>query len=162
MGMEDDLSPGSRAPLLCWDLFLEGYYRKMELADDKNILNKFAAKQKWKHQFDFDEQLFRFDNTIIVTDPGLHIVYASSNMYAMNGYHPKEVFGKKPSIFQGPETSSSTREIIRKAITAVQPFEANLINYRKTGEPYDCHIRAYPVYNKPGALVNFIAFENVA
>jgi PAS domain S-box-containing protein len=162
MGMEDEIPPAGRAPLLCWDLFLEGYYRKLDLAEDTKALGKLASKQRWKHAFDFHEQLFRYDKTVIVTDTALHIVYASSNMYVMNGYHPPEVIGKKPSIFQGPATSADTKEMIRNAIRELRPFEAKLINYRKSGELYDCHIKAFPVFNKPGALVNFIAFENVA
>ena len=162
MGIEDSLPPRANAPLLCWDLFLEGYYKKLELAEDKTLLNKFAVSHQWKHSFDFDKQLFTLNNTVLVTDPGLHIVFASSNMYLMNGYHPHEVIGKKPSMFQGPGTSIETKHLIRKAIDAVQPFEASLVNYRKTGEAYDCFIKAYPVFSKPGLLVNFIAFEKVA
>ena len=99
--MEESLPTGAHAPLICWDLFLEGYYKKLDLAEDKTLLNKFAVSNHWKHNFDFDKQLFTFNNTIIVTDPGLHIVFATKNMWFMNGYHPHEVLGKKTLYVPG-------------------------------------------------------------
>ncbi len=103
MKPEGELPPDVRAPLLCWDLFLEGYYRKIDLADDNNLLIKYANKQKWKYRFDFREQVFTFDKTVIATDPELHFVYASSNVFAINGYHPTEVLRKSHRFFRAPE-----------------------------------------------------------
>ena len=156
---KSDLHHQKKSPLLCWDLFLESYYQKLELAEDKRMLDQLGLKQNWKFDFDIEKQLFRLGKTIVVTRPTLEIVYASSNMYFMNGYHPKEVLGKKPSIFQGDETSEESKKIIRMAVEQRQPFEVMVVNYRKNGETYDCHIQGYPVFNRSRELANFIAFE---
>lgn len=150
------------APLLCWDIFMEGYRRLMQLGDDLQTLNKLAKTRKWKHAFDFEQQLARQGDTLLVTDSHLRIVYASSNMMAMNGYTPDEVIGKSPRMFQGPGTIPETRGVIRDAVARQIPFEAMLVNYSKNGEAYDCHIKGFPLFNAQKELVNFIAFERRA
>ncbi|WP_336517221.1 PAS domain-containing protein [Pollutibacter soli] len=155
-----DSSQGFNSPLMCWDLFIEGYDAKMGMAADRADLIRMASSNHWKHNFDFESELFRCGNTIIVTDPSILIVLATRNMFKMNGYLPQEVIGKKPSMFQGEGTSKETTRAIRNAINQRQHFEATLVNYRKNGEAYPCFIRGYPVFNKSGELVNFIAFES--
>ena len=80
----------------------------------------------------------------------------------MNGYKPSEVIGKTPQMFQGKDTSADTRKMIKSAIIQRLPFEAVILNYCKNGEPYNCHINAFPIFNHKKILVNFIAFENIA
>ncbi len=133
----------------------------MDLAADTHALNKLSIQQKWQHDFDFTTHLFLMKETIIVTDSLLHIVYASSSMYFMNGYTFSEVSGFKPSIFQGEGTSLETKLAFRSALSKKLPFETTILNYRKTGEAYDCHIKSFPLYNQSNRLVNFIAFENI-
>jgi PAS domain S-box-containing protein len=149
------------APLLCWDIFMEGYHRRMEYAGDVQHLNKLSEQKKWQQSWNFEDELFRQHKTILVTDSSLHINYATSNIFAMNGYTPKDVIGKSPKMFQGKETSTDARAMIRRAITDYLPFETTILNYRKNGSPYHCHIKAYPVFNNKKSLVNFIAFENL-
>lgn len=154
-------SPLPEAPLLCWDIFMEGFQERMDLAEDTHALNKLSSHQKWQHDFDFFTHLFQMKETILVTDSTLHIVYASSSMYFMNGYTLTEVSGLKPNIFQGQGTSMETKLAFRSALSKQLPFEATILNYKKSGEPYDCHIKSLPLYNQSNTLVNFIAFENI-
>lgn len=155
-----DSVQGFNSPLMSWDLFVEGYEAKLQLAEDRADLMRLATINHWKHNFDFETELFRCSNTIIVTDPSILIVLATRNIFKMNGYLPQEVIGKKPSMFQGEATNKETTIAIRTAIHQRLPFEETLINYRKNGEAYRCLIRGYPVFNKSGSLVHFIAFES--
>ncbi len=107
-----------------------------------------------------DAQIVWENKTVVVTDKKLKIIYASSNMFNMNGYMPEEVIGKHPSVFQGEATCETAKSKIRAAIQQSQPFECEIINYRKDGSLYNCWIEGYPVYNTAGELVNFIALEN--
>ena len=152
----------SGRPLMCWDIFMEGYHRRLELADDIQQLTLLSKSQSWQHSLDMEHQLVWLNRTLLVTDLGLNIVYASSNMFAMNGYTPDEVIGKKPSLFQGKETSTDTKLFIRQSIEKRVPFETNIVNYRKNGDTYMCRLEEYPLYNHKNALVNFIAFECLA
>ncbi len=149
-------------PLLSWDIFMDGYSNMLQLAEDRQALIKLASKKKWKHSFNFREQLFTLRNTVLVTDINQLIVFASSGMLGMNGYRPEEVVGKKPSIFQGKDTCPQLKAQIRVSIEKQQPFDVTLVNYAKTGEPYNCHIKGYPVFDAIQQLVNFVAFEKKA
>ena len=63
-------------------------------------------------------------------------------------------------MFQGAETDMTERKKIRNAIDQQRQFESTVVNYRKDGSIYRCHIEGYPIFNKKGNLVNFIAIEN--
>lgn len=147
------------APLKSWDIYLHHYKRLQELANDKFLLEKMALENRWQQKFNFAEQLFQEQSSIIVTSPDLSITYVSSNIRQLTGYGPSEVIGKNPSIFQGSKTDIIARDLMRKAIETKIPFESNLINYKKNGGFYNCHIKGYPIFNKEKKLVNFIAFE---
>ncbi|WP_420320746.1 PAS domain-containing protein [Flagellimonas sp.] len=128
------------------------------LNDVKN-LDALAKKSKWKGKLPFKSQILDKEHVVVVTDPFLTIVYASQNMYGMNGYHPSEVLGKKPRMFQGALTCKETKKEISEAVQKHKPFETILVNYRKDGSTYKCWIQASPVVDEAGKLVNFIAFE---
>lgn len=150
-------------PLLCWDIVQEGIYRRQEFAKDILALDGLMKANKWVFtERDIANAMIWENKTIIITDTRLSIVLATKNMFEMNGYYDYEVIGKTPSIFQGKETTPASKKIIKTAIINQKPFECDIINYRRTGEVYNCHIEGYPVFNRTKELVNFIAFENVA
>ncbi|PZX60675.1 PAS domain-containing protein [Hydrotalea sandarakina] len=150
-------------PLLCWDIVVEGMARRNQLHKDLQALNKIHRLNNWGYiQFAYHEALIWENKTIIVTNTQLQIIYATENLLAMNGYHPSEVIGKRPAIFQGPETSVETRKFIKSAIQALQPFNTSIINYKKNGSMYTCHIEAFPIFDINGKLVNFMAIEKAA
>ena len=101
-------------------------------------------------------------NVVIITDPNLNIVFASANIYQLNGYTPEEVIGKTPKLFQGENTCTKTSKRIRMAIDKHQPFSERILNYKKNKEVYYCTINGYPVFNQKGDLVNYLAFETAA
>lgn len=147
------------APLLSWDIFMEGYWKNMSLAEDKLELDKLARMQSWQQKWNIETLLLKQGKVIIVTDPFLHIVFASSNITAMNGYTVAEITGKTPKLFQGENTDKNIANDIRNAIQERRTFHVSLINYKKNKEPYQCNIEGSPVFNREKQLVNFIAFE---
>ena len=149
-------------PLMCWDIFMDGYNRRMAMVDSLKELNGFAEKNKWQHHWNFEKKLLGESKIILITNTSLTIEFASANLVEMNGYEPLEVIGKSPKIFQGKETSVETRKQISEAIVKRIPFTGTLINYRKDGTPYHCIVEEHPVWDSRGKLVNFIAFEQVA
>ena len=80
----------------------------------------------------------------------------------MNGYHPDEMIGNSPTIFQGLKTSKRTTLSIKKAISNLKPFKEVILNYKKNGELYWCEIEAYPMFNKSGDFLNYVALERIA
>jgi PAS domain S-box-containing protein len=134
----------------------------MALSDDVALLESLSRKLGWDHELNFSKAIFNESKTILLTDDKFQIMFASSSLYQMNGYMPSEVIGKAPKMFQGRNTSSESLAPIRSGIQKLVPFEAEVINYRKNGTEYNCHIKAYPLFNRQNEIVNFIAFEHAA
>lgn len=152
---------GVKMPLLSWDLYSVFFRNLMGAQHDLALLTQMAKLYKWNLSLDFDDEL-KTNDAILITNANLQIVFASQGIASMSGYQPTEVVGNSPKMFQGKETSADERAKIRKAISNVQPFDTVLVNYRKNGETYDCHIRSFPIYNKKGELTHFIALEKAA
>ncbi|AHM61079.1 hypothetical protein D770_14125 [Flammeovirgaceae bacterium 311] len=127
--------------------------------EDVRLLEALAMEKGWRHSWNFEEKIFRQKKTILVTDTNQQIVFASNSLYEMAGYFPTEVLGKTPHLFQGPETSTEVKAHIRNAIVQQQPFTGTLTNYKKNKSLYNCSIEGFPVFNKKGELMNYIAFE---
>lgn len=136
--------------------FFDNICRNMQ---DVQGLSYLSKQGEWNTSFPFKEEVLDKNHTVLVTDANTNIVYATQNMYLMNGYKPEEIIGKKPKIFQGKETCEKTTKKISKAIKNEIPFEVTLVNYKKNGAPYHCKIKGAPIWDKSGKLVNFIAFE---
>lgn len=148
-------------PLMSWDIY-SNYYQNLKAKNaDFSQLTDLKTLYNWDLKLDLFDELQNND-TILVTNLDLRIEFASQGVLAMTGYLPEEVIGKSPKIFQGENTSKEKRNMIREAITAQQPFEAVMLNYRKNGETYDCHIRSFPIFNTKGKLSHFIALEKAA
>ena len=153
--------PQKGMPLLSWDLY-SVFFRALNAAQhDLFLLNQLSRDYKWNIGLDLDEELQNND-AILVTNANLEIVFASYGIAGMSGYQSNEVVGKSPKMFQGKETSPTKRAEINKAIATHKPFETTLVNYKKNGERYDCHIRSFPIFNKKGELTHFIALEKAA
>ncbi|GEP49888.1 hypothetical protein FNO01nite_05600 [Flavobacterium noncentrifugens] len=147
-------------PVLSWEFQQQFTNALNSVHADAKRLEKLAKKFHWNLNFDFELKLQQ--QTILVTDASLSIIFASENMIRMNGYRESEVLGKSPKMFQGRDTDSEASKAIRMAVQNQQPFENNILNYRKSGTTYNCHIQGFPVFSKEGKLCHFIAFETAA
>lgn len=97
---------------------------------------------------------------VILTDEKKSIIWVNDAFLNITGYSLFEVLGKKPgSILQGQNTSKETIELISKSLKKHLPVETQIVNYRKSGEPYSCRLAIHPVFNEKKELTNFIAFE---
>lgn len=152
---------GKPMPLHSWDFFSYYFDDLKASLSDISQLRGISKDKNWIADWDFSEQLQQ-EKVIVITDANLKIVFASQNIIKMTGYSFEEVVGKSPKIFQGKETSKKDLQQIREAIDSKVPFEKTIINYKKNGETYSCHIKAFPVLNAEKEVVNFIAFEKAA
>jgi PAS domain S-box-containing protein len=148
-------------PILCWDLHYESINELKTFSSDIKRIKRISSKFKWDiTDLDINKRLK--NEVVLITDPKLKIIFASEGIAKMTGYTEKEILGKFPKIFQGPMTSALVLKEIRIAIEKQIPFEKTVLNYKKSGETYDCNINAFPVFNSKGALSHFIAFEKAA
>lgn len=148
---------------MCWDIYLEACFKKAELSKEIDALARIMVKNEWRSPSTFIENALVWENAVVVvTDINANIVFSSQNIIKMTGYHAKEIIGKKPTIFQGEETETDQKENIKTSIIKQTPFEAMITNYKKNGQTYKCHIQGYPMFNRFGNLVNFVAIEKAA
>ena len=150
----------TQLPVSSWDFYALNFDKACETANDITSLSKLAKESSWKFdQNIFKEQLQQKDHVIVVTDAKLNIVYATKNIWKMNGYRPEQIIGNQPKMFQGEKTCKKSLKLISTAIKEERSFETIVTNYRRDGSTYKCWIHGQPVFNKTGEIINFIAFE---
>ncbi len=147
-------------PLMSWEFFGEYHAALENFKEDFTILKRIT--KNWSFNRDYYKEFIDKKSVIVITSSKLKIVYASRNIERLNGYSPEEVIGNSPKMFQGQDTCLHTTSKVREAINKGAPFEVSILNYKKDQTPYMCLIKGFPVYNKSGKLVNYIAFEKAA
>lgn len=150
-----------KMPLVSWNFHAENMVTINKIVSDAHLLNEMAEANNWSQNWDLKQELQDL-TVIVVTCPKLKIVFASQNIMKMNGYKPEEVIGNSPKMFQGVATDTAVSKEISHAVSSHLAFEKVIINYKKDGSLYKCHIKGFPVFNSKGELKNFIAFEKAA
>lgn len=147
-------------PLICGMEFNPSLNRKNRWSSECRLLQKKAREQGWQNMPPLLDQLHNPDTAIILTSAQQKIEWVSRGFSKMTDYTLEEVAGRNPNMLQGSETSGKHIDHLRQSIKKLQPFSAEILNYRKTGEPYFCKVAIFPLLNDKNALVNFIAIEN--
>ncbi|AWI91819.1 PAS sensor protein [Methylobacterium sp. DM1] len=99
---------------------------------------------------------------MVVTDPGQGdnpVVWANAAFLALTGYDREEIYGHNCRLLQGPLTDADVLERMRRALSAGQPFEGELLNYRKDGTPFWNGMTINPVCNAAGKVVFFFSAQ---
>lgn len=97
---------------------------------------------------------------VVVTDRRERIRWVNEGFVRLCGYTLEELYDRKPrDLLQGPATDPDTLAAIREHVQADEGFTAEVVNYRKNGEPYWVRIDAEPIAAEDAAPAGFIAFE---
>ncbi len=99
-------------------------------------------------------------NIVVITDaPGL-IIWVNNAFTALTGFTLAEAVGRRPGeLLQGVDTDPKTVAYMRERVRALEPFQCEVLNYRKDGTPYWLSIDAQPVRDARGKVVKFVAVE---
>lgn len=146
-------------PLLCGTEFQPVKKQDKRCLSEYESLLEIAKKKGWKNVPAILEPLHNPAVAIVVTDEKENIEWVSEGFFHMTGYLSAEVLGKNPNFLQGRETSTEDVRQIKESLHNNTPFTSVILNYRKNGEPYNCEIKVYPVFNGNQKLVNFVAVE---
>ena len=92
-------------------------------------------------------------------EPGPRIIYVNEAFSQMTGYSREELIGQNPRMLQGDDTDREELDKVRKALENWEPFEADLINYKKDGEKYWVNMSVVPLANNDGWFTHWIAVE---
>ncbi|MCZ4223436.1 PAS domain S-box protein [Pedobacter rhodius] len=97
-------------------------------------------------------------NTVIITDNLDRITWVNQSFTTMTGYSFDEVLGKKPEhLLNGPNTSRETLDYLNDCVSNGRPFNADIYNYSKSGNPYWARIKGQAIHNQRGELTGFFA-----
>ncbi|QHT66090.1 PAS domain S-box protein [Rhodocytophaga rosea] len=101
------------------------------------------------------------DNAVIITDKNGIIEWVNEGFIRISGYSFEEAIGQKPGkLLQGPLTEPEKVNYMSQCIANGESFKTEIINYKKSGQPYWLSISVSPVYDENGNLSRFIAVES--
>ncbi|MDX2080774.1 MAG: PAS domain S-box protein [Terrimicrobiaceae bacterium] len=98
-------------------------------------------------------------NIVILTDPQRKITWVNEAFSRLTGYSLDEVAGRSPSLLQGPDTDAETVERMRACLNREAGFREDVLNYKKSGEPYWVSIEVVPHRSASGKLTGYISVE---
>jgi PAS domain S-box-containing protein len=94
-----------------------------------------------------------------VEPPGPNIVYVNPAFCELTGYEAAEVMGRNPRFLQGPDTSRTVLDRLRKALVEQTTFFGETVNYRKDGTPFVMQWQISPILNESGRVDCFVALQ---
>lgn len=99
-------------------------------------------------------------NGMTLTDAEGRVEWINEGFSRFTGYRLEDIKGRTPgSVLQGPETDPTEVARIRESLRRGEGFEAELLNYHKSGAPYWVHVHATPITDECGRLQGFMAIE---
>ena len=104
------------------------------------------------------------DDAVIVTSPDLaapgpYIEYVNSAFERMTGFSADEVTGCSPRLLQGCGTDRAELDRMRRELSSVGRFEAEVVNYRKDGTPFIIKWRIKALYDEEGHLTGWLSVQ---
>jgi PAS domain S-box-containing protein len=103
----------------------------------------------------------RTSNAVIISDADGLIEWVNEGFTRITGYTLAEVQGRKPGSFlSGPLTDPAVVAEMHNGLATRTGFKVEIINYRKSGEPYWLAIEVQPLRDDQGIVTGFMAIEN--
>lgn len=100
------------------------------------------------------------DDSVVVTDENACVEWINAGFTQQTGRGLDEVKGTKlTELGRGPLTDLMTVREIQRAIDHEHGYDAEIVNYTKSGERYWASIELRPIRNAEGRLTRFICIE---
>ena len=146
-------------PLISGGEFSHLYKKENRCIKEFYHIMDIAKSREWEQVPSLLEALHNPATAIVLTDKTEKIEWVNTGFHRMTGYSLQEVVGRRPNFLQGKDTRPEDVFQIRQSMPQLKPFSTTLLNYRKTGEAYQCNIEIIPLFKAGKELVNFLAIE---
>ena len=100
---------------------------------------------------------------LILTDatlPDNPIIYVNAAFETITGYPAREAVGRNCRFLQGEASDPRAIRDMHDALADGREIEVEIVNYRKSGEPFWNQLRIGPRHNESGDVIGFIALQN--
>ena len=91
--------------------------------------------------------------------PDNPIVACNSAFSELTGYPPGEVIGRNCRFLSGPATEPWLTEEIRRGVRDHRPVLVEILNYKRSGEPFRNAVLVAPIYDEQDALMFFLGSQ---
>jgi PAS domain S-box-containing protein len=149
--------------LNCWDIissepnFLLLHNRQAQ--GDWSEFSYLVDCHEWKDVPDVTPYLLFDKYAVVITDLQGIVVWVSKGFETMTGYAKAETLNRSPKFLQGEETSWVTSQNIAQKLKNYEKTTATVINYRKSGEKYNCELQIFPMFTTNNRPSHFLALE---
>jgi PAS domain S-box-containing protein len=130
---------------------LEGAYHRVQLARRNAALQASEEALRLRHRV-----LRAVSEGTVICDPDFRVRYVNSAFERITGWSETELLGHNLSLLQGPATSEAMRDALRIALHTGQPFNGEILNYRKDGTTFWNEISIAPFRNERGEITEFV------
>jgi PAS domain S-box-containing protein len=107
----------------------------------------------------------RLNDMLVIVDAasftrfGPVVQFVNDAFVRFTGYSREEIIGRTRKLLSGPDTNLTETARIVAALSRFEPVRAELINYKKSGEPYWVEMDVVPVAAHGGAYTHFVGVE---
>lgn len=98
----------------------------------------------------------------VISDPRLPdnpIVACNAAFCELTGYPPEEVVGRNCRFLSGPATEPWLTEEIRRGVRQHRPVLVEILNYKRSGQPFRNAVLVAPIYDEQDALLYFLGSQ---
>ena len=98
----------------------------------------------------------------VISDPRLPdnpIVACNTVFCELTGYAPDEVVGRNCRFLSGPDTEPWLSEEIRRGVQEHRPVLVEILNYKRSGEPFRNAVLVAPIYDEQDDLLYFLGSQ---
>jgi PAS domain S-box-containing protein len=157
MVMATDITLAVRNEQMLRDAYLNEKGLREELAANYELVRQSQEENRvMAHVID------KINNLVLIIKDDGSISWCNRAFTEFTGFPLNEVLGKNPGeVLFGPKTDPGTIQRLRQSITQKVFFSEELINYRKTGEPYWTQLTISPIYDEKNNFRFFMSVETV-
>ena len=136
--------------------------------DDEGAVTNFIGfqediterKQREQRLQLFEKAVDNSANAVLITDREGNIEYVNPVFEAQTGYTADELEGLTPHVVKSGQQSAAFYEELWETILDGEPWEADLVNQRQSGELYQVHQQITSITNDEGEITHFVAVES--
>jgi two-component system CheB/CheR fusion protein len=98
---------------------------------------------------------------IIITNTNFQVEYVNTAFKDMTGFEGREVLGRKPQEFLfGEESDQDTLAMMSDKLAKAEMFEAEVLNYRKSGSTFWNSFTCKPLFKQDGTLRGYFVIQS--